>query len=93
MADSETTYLLLYEYVDDVLERRPPHREAHLAAVQTARDAGHIMMAGAFGDPRSGAALVWRGVDRRAIEAFVTADPYNKAGLLTGWRVEPWSVH
>jgi uncharacterized protein len=93
MADPETTYLLLYDYVGEMLERRTPHREAHLAAVQAERDAGHIVMAGAFGDPPSGAAIVWRGVDRNAIEAFVSDDPYNKAGLLTGWRVEPWAVH
>jgi uncharacterized protein YciI len=92
MADTDRTYLLLYDYVEDMLERRTPHREAHLARVQSQRDAGNIVMAGAFGDPPIGAALVWRGVEPDAIEAFVNDDPYNQAGLITAWRVEPWAV-
>jgi hypothetical protein len=31
MADPESHILLLYDYVEDMLDRRMPHREAHLA--------------------------------------------------------------
>jgi uncharacterized protein len=91
MPDTDRTYLLLYDYVEDMPERRTPHREAHLAHIQAQRDAGNIVMAGAF-DPPVGGALVWRGVQRDAIEAFVAEDPYNRAGLITDWRVEAWAV-
>jgi uncharacterized protein YciI len=92
MTDSDQTYMLLYEYVDNMLERREPHRDSHLAHVQTERDAGHIQMGGPLGDPPNGAAIVFKGVDAAAIEAFVSDDPYNQAELITAWRVEPWAV-
>jgi uncharacterized protein YciI len=92
MADEERIYLLFYEYPDDMLERRTPHRDAHLAHVQSQRDAGHIVMAGPLGDPPTGAALVFRGVGPDSIEGFVRDDPYMKAGLVTDWRVQLWAA-
>lgn len=89
MADPEAHYLLLYEYVEDMAERRTAHRDAHLEALGAEREAGHVPFAGAF-DPATGAAIVWRGVDPEQIEAFVARDPYNQAGLITSWRVERW---
>ncbi len=88
----QTHHLLLYEYVEDVLERRGPYREAHLARIRAERDAGHIAMAGALGDPPTGGAIVFHDVEREQIEAFVHADPYVEAGLVTTWRVQRWNV-
>jgi hypothetical protein len=85
-----TTHLLLYEYVADMAQRRGPHREAHLERIAAEREAGHIGAAGAF-DPPTGAAIVFAGVSREHVEAFVAADPYNQAGLITAWRVERWN--
>jgi uncharacterized protein YciI len=84
--------ILFYDYVDDVLDRRPPHREAHLERVRAERDAGRIVMAGALGDPPHGAAFVFKDVSDAEIESFVNADPYVEAGLVTGWRIELWNV-
>lgn len=92
MTPGEQHRILFYEYVQDILERRGPHREAHLAHVRAQRDAGGLLMAGALGDPPHGAALVFRGVDEPAIEAFVAADPYVQADLVASWRVELWNV-
>ena len=92
MADEDRTYILFYDYVDDMLERRAPHRDAHLAHVQSQRDAGHIVMAGPLGDPPTGAAIVFRGVGPDSIEGFVSDDPYVKADLVTDWRVQSWAV-
>ncbi len=85
-------HLLIYEYVEDVVERRRPHREAHLAHIRAGKEAGRILMAGALGDPAHGAALVFEGVDPELIEAFVEADPYVTAGLVVAHRVEPWTL-
>jgi len=85
-------HLLLYEYVENMLERRGPHREAHLDRIRAERDAGRIVMAGALGDPPTGAAIVFRGVAPEQIETFVHADPYVKAELVTGWRIAPWKL-
>jgi uncharacterized protein len=85
-------YLLLYDYVDDVAQRRAPHREAHLAHIRARQQAGHVLMAGALGDPPSGGAFVFRDTPVADIEAFVAEDPYMQAGLITGWRCEPWNL-
>ena len=87
-----THQILFYDYVDDVLERRGPYREAHLAGIRAERDAGRVVMAGALGDPPHGAVIVFGDVECEAIEAFARLDPYVEAGLVTEWRVEPWNV-
>jgi uncharacterized protein len=84
--------LLFYDYVPDIVERRAPHREAHLAHARRWKDDGRIVMAGALGDPPHGAAFVFRVDGPAVVEAFVEADPYVAAGLVSAWRVEPWNV-
>jgi hypothetical protein len=73
-------------------ERRAPYREAHLARIRNEREADRIVMAGALGDPPTGAAIVFEGVSPEGIEEFARADPYVEAGLVTGWHVEPWKL-
>jgi uncharacterized protein YciI len=86
-------FLLLYDYVEDMAERRGAYRDGHLERIRAERDAGHLLMAGALGDPvPTGAALVFSGVDRAHVEAFVAGDPYVGAGLVTAHRIEPWKL-
>jgi uncharacterized protein len=80
--------LLHYDYVPDILERRTPHREAHLAYLARWKDEGRLVMAGAVGDPPTGALFVLRS----GAESFPPGDPYVAAELVTAWRVEPWNV-
>ena len=84
--------ILFYDYVDDIAERRGPHREAHLARIASGVEAGHIVMAGALGDPPHGAAIVFSGATHEEVESFADGDPYTMAGLVTGRRVEQWTV-
>jgi uncharacterized protein len=88
----ETHHILFYDYVDDIVDRRGPHREAHFERIRAARERGQISMAGALGDPPHGAAIVFRDAAPEEIEAFVREDPYVQAGLVTAWRVERWNV-
>jgi len=87
-----THQILFYDHVDDILERRGPFREAHLAGIRAERESGRVVMAGAVGDPPHGAVIVFGGVERDVIEAFVRSDPYVEAGLVVAWRVEPCNV-
>jgi uncharacterized protein YciI len=84
--------MLLYEYAPDVVERRAPHREEHLRLLRLLKDAGRLVMAGALGDPPTGAAIVFVTDSPADVEAFVAADPYVAHGLVTSWRVLPWRV-
>jgi uncharacterized protein len=85
-------HILFYEYVKDIVERRAPHREAHLRHIATGKDTGEIVMAGALGDPPHGAAIVFGDVDADAIDAFAREDPYVQAGLVHSRRIELWNV-
>lgn len=85
-------FLLLYDYPDDVLERRAPHREEHLELVRRWKQDGRLLLAGAIGDPVHGGALAFRVDDESEIDEFVNADPYVRNGVITGHRVEPWNV-
>lgn len=82
--------MLFYEYVGDILERREPFRDAHLAEIRAGKEAGRILMAGPLGDPPHGAAIVF--ADQAAAEGFAQSDPYVTNGLVTSWRVEPWTL-
>jgi uncharacterized protein YciI len=92
MAGASDHHLLFYDYVEDMSERRGPHREAHLARISSERERGRITLAGAVGDPPHGAAIVFKGVEPDAIEEFARGDPYLEAGLVTNWRIEPWKL-
>jgi uncharacterized protein len=85
-------HVLIYDYVDDdVIERRAPHRAAHIAMVRERLADGRLIMAGALGDdPPHGGLLVFE--ERADAEAFAQADPYVTGGLVQSWRVEPWQV-
>ena len=92
MSQTSTTHMLLYEYVGDIARRRGPYRDDHLQRIRAEQSAGRVIMAGALGDPPRGGAIVFRDTDPEAIEAFAREDPYMKAGLITSWRVEPWTL-
>lgn len=85
-------YLLLYDVVDRFVERRAPFRNVHLELARQAHERGDLLLAGAFGEPVDGAALVFRGDDDSAAVAFAENDPYVREGLVTAWRVRPWNV-
>lgn len=85
-------FLLFYDYVENVVERRAPFREEHLALVNEFVERGALVLAGAYADPVDGAALVFKVEDRAGVEAFVGKDPYVDNGLVTGWRIREWTV-
>jgi uncharacterized protein YciI len=85
-------FVLLYEVVDDFINRRAPFRPEHLRLVEEAYRHGELVMAGAFSDPVDGAALVFRANDAAVATRFAENDPYVTNGLVTNWRVRGWNV-
>jgi uncharacterized protein YciI len=84
-------WVLIYDLVDDYLERRPALREDHLALARAAHERGELLLAGALADPYDRALLVFAGDGPSGAEAFAAADPYMKAGLVTSWTVRQWN--
>jgi uncharacterized protein YciI len=85
-------YVLLYDVVDDMISKRAPYREEHLRLIREGHARGEIVMAGAVGDPPDGALLVFRSDSPAVAEAFARRDPYVVQGLVTRWKVKPWTV-
>jgi uncharacterized protein YciI len=84
--------LLFYEYADGAVDRRAPHRPAHLALARQYQERGELLLGGAYADPVDGAVLVFRADAPSVAESFARQDPYVANGVVVRWRVRPWSV-
>lgn len=82
---------MCYGYVADILVKRQPFRKAHLEHWKEELDGGKLRLAGAF-KPADGAMFVFHGLSKEAIQEKASADPYVKAGLVTGVSTVDWSV-
>ena len=85
-------FLLMYDVVDDYLERRAPLRAAHIAHARAAEARGELVHGGALANPPDGAVLLFRGDSPDTAERFAAADPYVMNGLVTNWRVREWTT-
>jgi uncharacterized protein len=85
-------YLLFYDAAPDYLARRGEFRAEHLALAWAAHARGELVLGGALADPVDGAVLLFKGESPAVAERFVAADPYVKNGLVTRWRVRPWTT-
>jgi hypothetical protein len=83
---------LIYDLVEDYLERRGPLRDEHLGLARDAHARGELALAGAFSDPFDRALLVWSTDDRSVVESFVQSDPYVANGLVASWEIRAWNV-
>jgi len=85
-------YALIYELVDDMVNRRVPFREEHLRLAREARERGELVLAGALSEPVDSALLVFHVDDKSKVEGFARKDPYVINGLAKKWQVRPWNV-
>jgi len=85
-------WLLIYDLVDDYLERRAALRSEHLELARAAFARGELVLAGALADPPDHAYLVFHGDDIAIVEEFVKQDPYVRHGLVKDWAIRQWTV-
>lgn len=85
-------FLLFYSLAPDYLERREAFRKEHLRLAWEAQARGELVLAGALTDPINEAVLLFEGASSEVAERFAATDPYVRAGLVTGWRVRPWTT-
>ena len=85
-------YLLFYDVAADYLVRRSQYRNRHLELAWEAHARGELQLGGALADPVDGAVLLFTGESPEVAERFARADPYVTEGLVTRWRVRPWST-
>jgi uncharacterized protein len=85
-------YLLMYDLVDDYVERRGEFRAEHLRLAWESAGRGELQLGGALADPVDLAVLLFSGASPKVAEDFAKADPYVRAGLVRRWRVRPWTT-
>jgi uncharacterized protein YciI len=85
-------YLLLYDVVPDYLERRAQFRKQHLGYCCEACARGELVLGGAYAEPVDGAVLLLQGDSPGVAERFAQSDPFVVNGLVTRWRVRPWTT-
>jgi uncharacterized protein YciI len=85
-------YLLFYDVVPDYLTQRQPFRTAHFEYARPFVERGELLLGGALADPVDGAVLLFRAESPEVARAFALADPYVQRGVVTGWRVQPWTT-
>jgi uncharacterized protein len=91
---SGTQYLLKYDYIPDVLEKRGPYREGHLNLAKKLIAEGTCLSGGPTGplamEVPTGALFIF--TDQEAAKLFVEEDPYVANGIVTGHTIQEWNV-
>lgn len=82
----------MYELAPDYLARRGEFRNEHLKLAWEAEQRGELVIAGALADPADTAVLLFSGDSPEVAERFAKTDPYVVQGLVTSWRVRPWTT-
>jgi len=85
-------YLMFYDLAPDYLERRGEFREKHLAHAWEAQARGELILGGALAEPADVAVLLFQCDDPAVAERFAAADPYVQHGVVTGYKVRPWTT-
>lgn len=76
-------------YCEDVLEKRAPHRQAHLDGLAKQKADGILVTIGPTKDLTQCFA-VYDAPDEATVRQLVEADPYWQNGVWTGYEVKEW---
>ena len=85
-------FLLFYDYVEGMLEKRLPYREKHLALAQEYVLNQELILGGAYAEPVDGAVIIFHVQDKARVEYFVQNDPYVKNHLVRRWHIRAYSA-
>jgi len=89
-AGMASRFVLWGTYCEDVLEKRAPFREEHLARLQQLKEGGSLLTLGPTTD-LSRVFGIFEGDSSEAIEALVKADVYWREGIWTAIEIHPWT--
>lgn len=84
-------YPLFYDVSSDYLEGGAAFRKEHLKLCWQLQKYGELILGGSLADPVDYAVLLLKADSADIVERFVTVDPYVRNGLVTRWRVRPWT--
>ena len=85
-----SAWILTYNYVEGILEKRAPYREAHLKLANDLVKEGKMLCAGPYADS-SGAMFIFTKSQSDAIE-FIEKDSYVLNNLVPSYEIKQWTV-
>jgi hypothetical protein len=82
-------YVLWGDYCPDVLEKRAPHRQAHLDGLVAQKAAGILLTIGPTQDLKHVFGL-YEAENEASVRALIEADPYWQQGVWTAYQLHEW---
>ncbi len=82
-------FVLWGTYCSDVLERRTPYREEHLAGLNRQKEQGVLVTLGPTQN-LSHVFGIYEAESRDEVEQLVTGDVYWRQGIWTAYEIHPW---
>lgn len=82
-------FVLWGTYCEDVLEKRAPHREEHLAGLKRQKEEGVLITLGPTVDTTR-VFGIYEAESQEQVEALVKGDVYWRQGIWTEVVVYPW---
>ncbi len=82
-------YVMWGSYCNDVLEKRAPHRQAHLDGLAAQKASGVLVTIGPTQD-LSQVFAIYDAPDETTVRQLVEADPYWHHGIWTEYTVKEW---
>jgi uncharacterized protein len=84
-----TKYVLWGSYCEDVIDRRAPYREAHLAGLARQKAAGLLVTIGPTQDLTQVFGIYEAG-DEQQVRQAIETDPYWVNGIWTEYQIKEW---
>ena len=85
-------FLLEYEYVDGMLDKRGPVRPRHFDYIRSFVEQGTLIAGGALVPKVDRGVIVLRTTTFEKVKEFAEGDPYVKEGLVRRWKASEWMV-
>ncbi len=82
-------YIVWGTYCEDVLEKRAPHRQAHLDGLAAQKESGILITIG----PTKDLSLffsIYEAPEAATVVELVEGDPYWQNGIWTGYEIKEW---
>ena len=78
-------YVLTYNYVADMVNKRGPYRDAHISYAKDFESKG-LLLGGALQNPVDSGLLIFDAAKQDVVQ-YAENDPYNKNGLIKSYSV------
>ena len=82
-------YVMWGTYCEDVLEKRTPHRQAHLDGLAIQKQAGVLVTIGPTKDLTK-VFGIYEAEDESSVRQLIESDPYWQNGIWTEYDVREW---